>query len=333
MNGTSNQAKFELLQADSLPDALSQLLELHRLCFSHYVGVLPSERMFLEWYLKRPGSGPGNVFVFKEGDTLISAVFLTLTRFRLGNDWYPVGIIDTVMTHPDYRNRGLASQLMAHAETVMRRVGCRFGYLYTILSTSQFTLYEKLGYRDHKRVFHLLKQSTLDSPPSRVLPLAKPESLRPFLNRILETDNGFVPLDDAMWTWRKLVRPPSLPAYLFTTGEKELRGTLTVSLGKVTTGLGDWTKAAYLSDWAGLSPEDLASVLHLALTAIPPEVTIDTLCPIDNQAEWDILRRNGFEAATAESAMLFPLDPEAEELMKKNRPGRWYPLIESVVGI
>ncbi len=325
-------ATLRITRAHVLPDPLSRLLELHRLCFSDYVGVLPSEQSFLEWYLKRPGGGEGNVFVFRNGDSVISALFLTLSHFRLGDDYLPVGIIDTVMTHPDYRKRGLASRLMEEAEKFMREKGCRFGYLYTIPGTSQFGLYQKLGYRDHKRVFHLLNNVSRQAPGSFPVDAFRLEEARIFLNRFFEEYNGFIPFEDPMWKWRKIIRPPMLPIHILNYGKTAIQSSITVSMAQVTTGKGDWVEAAFLSDWAGISPSDLEMVLRSALSIVPGGTVCDILCPVDNIEEWDILVNNGFQKATEESAMLYPLDEGARILLGNNREGKWYPLIESVVG-
>ena len=324
---------LSLTKANSLTDSLSGLLELHRSCFSDYIGVLPSESSFLDWYLKRPGLGEENVFIFSTGDTIVSALFLTLSRFRLGSDYLPVGIIDTVMTHPEFRRQGLASQLMKEAEKHMRKHGCRFGYLYTIPGTSQFNLYQRLGYHDHKRVFHLTKKSACQDSSGFPKGNFSMDKVQDFLNHSFRDRNGFVPLENSMWQWRKVNRPSTLPVRLVNVGENDLRSSITVGTGKITTGKGDWEKAAFLSDWAGKSPADLERVLQIALSTLPEGVVCDILCPVDNKEEWNILVKHGFMQAMEESAMLYPLDEEAGNLMEKHREGKWYPLIESVVGV
>ena len=69
---------------------------------------------------------------------MVSSLFLTLSHIYLEGELTPVGIIDTVMTHPDYRRRGLASALLKEAEKIMAEKECRMGYLYTVPESLNF---------------------------------------------------------------------------------------------------------------------------------------------------------------------------------------------------
>lgn len=323
--------KYHFMLASETPrDPHPELLLLHQICFGQYEGVLPFDANILRWYVQRPGLGLAHTLVILHEDTIVSSLFLTVSAFFFEGNLIPVGIIDTVMTHPDHRGKGLATRLMKEAEAMMRSQGCWFGYLYTIPATKQFGLYQNLGYRDFQRVFHLQgrghgRGDEMESPPT--------EDVRQFLNETLAGYNGFIPFDEALWKWRKEERPEKIPARIFVSQDSRgrIQGTITASWGEITTATGK-EAVVFLSDWAGTGKEGKADVLRMVL-ASGGNLKIDLLCPVVNREEWNILQENGFQPTLAESAMLFPLRKEAEALLEEGASRSWYPLIESVVGV
>ncbi|NSW75950.1 MAG: GNAT family N-acetyltransferase [Candidatus Atribacteria bacterium] len=317
--------------ASEMPkDPYPELLALHRIAFGQYEGVLPFDEEILRWYIRRPGLGLAHTLVVLYEDTIVSSLFLTVSAFLFEGNLIPVGIIDTVMTHPNHRGKGLATRLMKEAEAMMRSQGCWFGYLYTIPETKQFRLYQNLGYRDFQRVFHLqgrgrARRDEMGSPPT--------EEVRQFLNETLAGSNGFILFDEALWAWRKRERPEQIPARIFVSRDSRgrIQGTITASWGQITTTTGK-EEVVFLSDWAGIGKEGKANALHMALSSVG-NIKIDLLCPVVNREEWAILQENGFQPTLAESAMLFPLQQEAEALLQEGTSRSWYPLIESVVGV
>lgn len=279
--------------------------------------------------------GLKNTLVVLHNDAIVSSLFLTLIAFYFEGNLIPVGIVDTVMTHPAHRGRGLATMLLREAESIMRTHRCWFGYLYTIPDTNQFRLYQKLGYRDFKRVFHLQREGCFLQQKRFVSSVSSEENseeVRCFLNETLRSYNGFLPFDGQLWKWRKENRPKAIPADVVTFRDSQgIQGTLTVTLGKIVTSSGD-EEVAFLSDWAGLSIEGKENVLRRIISHLR-DVKIDILCPVDNLEEWQILRKHGFSPYLAESAMLLPLCDKAEDLLLKASSRPWYPLIESVVGV
>ncbi|MEN3187036.1 MAG: GNAT family N-acetyltransferase [Atribacterota bacterium] len=325
------KVEYHFTVASEIPEEpYSELLALHRLCFGQYQGVLPFDESILRWYIQRPGLGLEHTLVMLHGDTIISSLFLTLSAFVVEGTLLPVGIIDTVMTHPLYRGKGLATKLMQEAEAMMRACDCWFGYLYTVPETRQFGLYQNLGYRDFQRVFHLEKEG--QAPKIEVTPFPQ-EEVRQFLNETLVRYNGFIPFDEALWKWRKVERPAGIPAQVFVHRDSrgKIQGTITLAWGKIVTATGE-EEVVYLSDWAGVSKEGKERLLHVALSAAG-NAKVDLLCPVSNLEEWAILQENGFQPTLAESAMLFPLRKEAQTVLQKALSKNWYPLIESVVGV
>jgi ribosomal protein S18 acetylase RimI-like enzyme len=67
---------------------------------------------------------------------------------RWSADGVPFAAVHRVMVHPSCQGRGLAKQLMAHAEVTARGQGCRSIRLDTFTKNPvALALYEKLGYR------------------------------------------------------------------------------------------------------------------------------------------------------------------------------------------
>ncbi len=323
--------KYCLLRASEVTDdPYKELLSLHRVCFGQYQGVLPFDEAILRWYVQRPGLSLKNTLVICHEEHIVSSLFLTLSAFFFEKTLIPVGIIDTVMTHPNHRGRGLATKLMHEAEALMRAEGCWFGYLYTIPETNQFRLYQKLGYRDFQRVFHLQGKGRNQGKETASAPT---EDVQQFLNEILANYNGFIPFDEALWAWRKKERPATIPTRIFVSQDSrgKIQGAITATWGKITTATGK-EDVVFLSDWAGIGKEGKEKVLRAALSSVG-KAKIDLLCPVVNREEWTILQKNGFQPTLAESAMLSPLRKEAEVFLREGTSQSWYPLIESVVGV
>ena len=96
----------------------------------------------------------GTLQVLREGDDLLGCVTLDTTQDPLwqGMDWSaagePAAAVHRFMVHPAARGRGLAKQLMAHAETLARAQGFRSIHLDCFTANpAALALYERLGYR------------------------------------------------------------------------------------------------------------------------------------------------------------------------------------------
>jgi GNAT superfamily N-acetyltransferase len=320
---------YQLARGIETKNLLDQLLELHQICFGAYPGVIPSSREFLDWYLKRPGLGRENTLLVLDGEKIVSSLFLTLGEMYWEGDLVPVGIIDTVMNHPQYRQRGLASQLIKWAEEIMQARGCLYGYLYTLANSGPFHLYRRLGYRPVKSVWHL--QYRASSSQATPWPeVTSPEMVATFLNRCFAHHNGFVPFHHGYFRWKKIQRPDILPAKILTIEENGICATLTVIRGEITTTTGKET-IFYFTDWCGQDLPSQEKILIQALQCLPPQSKVDYLGSEGNQ-EWQILRKHGFQATLEEVAMLHPLHEEASRRLERAGNPLWYPLIESIVG-
>ena len=90
------------------PGLLRALADLNGLTFGHYDGVVAASEEFMSWYTRRPGMDPRLCYAAFAGERLVASLFLTLAEMRLWGQTVQCGIIDTVMTHPQHRRKGLA---------------------------------------------------------------------------------------------------------------------------------------------------------------------------------------------------------------------------------
>jgi ribosomal protein S18 acetylase RimI-like enzyme len=96
----------------------------------------------------------GTLHVLREGGGLLACVTLDTTHDPLwqGMDWSaagePAAAMHRLMVHPAAQGRGLAKQLMVHAESLARAQGFRSIHLDCFTANpGALALYERLGYR------------------------------------------------------------------------------------------------------------------------------------------------------------------------------------------
>lgn len=91
-------------------------------------------------------------FVAEQEGRLVSSCNLTIVP-NLTRGARPFGVIENVITHPDFRRRGLAQQVLDHAVDTAKQAGC-----YKVMLTSgtsrksAHVLYEKAGFRKDTKV-------------------------------------------------------------------------------------------------------------------------------------------------------------------------------------
>ena len=86
----------------------ARMADLAALSFSSFEGVTRPAADNARWYYERPGRNHGRSLIVADGDAPVSNVSVTALRFTVGDSELSVGFVDSVMTHPDHRGRGLA---------------------------------------------------------------------------------------------------------------------------------------------------------------------------------------------------------------------------------
>jgi len=325
--------QYRLSSHDDVPDRepfLAALSELEALTFSHYDGVVHSTPEFLRWYTARPGMRQDLCQAAFAGEQLVANVFVTLAPMMLGGEVVTCGILDTVMTHPNHRRRGLATELLQRALAAMAAGGADVSLLYTAREDPMLAperLYGSLDYAPRELVTRFMR------PAAAVLSGPAPirsahSSIRHLFAEALGRDDGWILLDDQLWQWRRVARPRQYPVSLHVTGtgaaaaicsgELILSGArrpLTV-VSDIVLPLGDGAKTAFES----------------LLAAAPAMAPVTVLCPQSDARMVDLLSGLGFAAAGAETVMMRGITDRGAAALARPLSG-WYVAVESVIGV
>jgi ribosomal protein S18 acetylase RimI-like enzyme len=321
---------YEVRPHVAVPDLARQAYELTRLAFSSYEGVLKPSAAHTAWYLHRPGMDRKLSRAALHGRRMVASLYVTVAMVRLGGQLVRTGVIDTVMTHPDHRRRGLARRLLGEAIEAMRAHGLAVSLLYTVPGSGPYELYRSLGFRPHVEVAYL-RRPPLAGPQRRqpAAPVRRAE-LVAFLNTCFEAHDGYVPLDDDLWRWRREERPAECPA-LTSTVERDgtLAGSVTFCTGAI---VGIGSPCYVLSDLAIAPGVDASETLAALLAAAPGNAPVLALVATGDCREMRALEAAGFARTGSEVAMVLPLSEEGERAVAQPAK-RWYVLVESVIGV
>jgi len=329
-----------------LGDVATQIHHLASLAFGSYPGVKRPSVAHRDWYLRRPGMDSRLSMAVVHRDQLVCSVFVTVQRVRLGGDLRPVGIIDTVMTHPEHRRRGLARSVLSQAIKGMQKKGLSASLLYTVAGSMPYRFYQQLGYRPHAPVYNAccVSEKSADvsdqrapGSPGPTLTLwqasrADGSTITAFLNDHYRTFDGYVPLDDALWRWRKMDRPDELPADSWFVSERDrLLGCVTICRAPIVSASG--AESSYVLTDLAIGPEaDPRAILEALLSPVPKGGPMRILLPQANRRINALLFSAGFQKGIGEVCMVLPLDSTTEQVLTK-APRRWYALTESVIGV
>lgn len=316
-------------------DLTQPLYELKMLCFGRYPGVVSPAPAITRWYRRRPGMDPTLCMAALQGEQLVASLFVTVAEMRLGGRLLPVGIVDTVMTHPEHRRQGLARRLLVEALQRMRERGLAASLLYTFPDTVPFRLYQSLGYQPYAPTdyFHMVRSGGFRSSLHYEVRTNPPaEDVTAFLNSQLGESDGYIPLTAALWRWRKDERPAELPISIVAVEhEGRLAGCVTLCRAPITSTSGD-AFMYVLADLAIDLAADGPAVLEALLQSVPAGAEV--LAPVA-QAERHLqalLPGAGLARQPGECGMVAPLSLEAAQALD-TPPQSWYVAVESVVGV
>lgn len=297
---------------------------LNDLAFAQYPGVIEGGEAFMRWYMARPGLDPDLCQAAWAGDSLAASLFVTVMPLYLLGALRHVGVIDTVMTHPDHRRHGLARSLLSSAIDRARGRGLDALQLYTMPGSPGHRLYTSLGFADRALLRYWTVETTAgDAAGWRQSPPEQDPVARATVEAMRERYDGVPQLDDAYWAWRRRERPPVIPGEIWLrSGEREANETLAL----LPTPMIALAKRVVLSDIAVRHESSLAS-LGAALADRTPLVALaDEADALLNGA----LRQAGFTPGAAEAAMLLPLTVSVADAP---RTLPWFALTESVIGV
>jgi len=318
-------------------DLIPQLGQLTALAFAEFHGVVQPSPLKTRWYLARPGMDRELSGVALCEGRIVSNVYVTRLRFPMGGRPLDVGMIDTVITHPQHRRQGLARRLLERALSGLHAAGAAAATLYTPPGSLPFRIYERMGFRLYRPCLVWTRERAAqpgDSPLDIETRIAAPddtEAIRALVNRYNAAKDGFVALDERLWEWRKLQRAPTIPATVALAQRgSELVGTATFCPVELVKAEGP-RYYIYLTD-LGLEGDDQPGTLAALLRASPFSGSLVTLAGENDAALCELLRNAGFAPAPTEGCLVHPLMVAAERALEAD--GRhWYVLPESVVGV
>jgi GNAT superfamily N-acetyltransferase len=134
---------------------LDRLLALYTYLSSKYVPLPPRPQILTLW--KEIIANPMlTYFVAEQGSRLVSSCNMVIVP-NLTRGARPFCVIENVITHPDFRRQGLATQVLEHAIDTARQADCYKVMLLSGASRAEaHALYEKVGFsKDTKEGFDL----------------------------------------------------------------------------------------------------------------------------------------------------------------------------------
>ncbi|MEW6356743.1 MAG: GNAT family N-acetyltransferase [Planctomycetota bacterium] len=339
---------YEVKTHAAIGDVLHDIISLARVSFAQYEGVIAVDEEFMRWYLSRPGMSSEHCFAGVHKGRIVSNALVTTSRVQFGGKALDVGMVDTVMTHPDHRRKGLARKVLTAALDFMRGSDLDASQLYTGADSMPQRLYESLGYREYTRVryyiqheqqrFNLLAARSHNGEhrqapgPVRACKPTDVSALRRFLDQWFKNHDGYMPLDDDLWVWRRERRPKTLPAatYVLTDEAGEIQATATLASApllaarktEIMTGILDFAAS-----------EDVARAFFGHIAAIAPiGGSLVVASGVVNESLNRLCESCGFTCMALEVAMVKPFSEKAKSALAAE-PARWYTATESLIGI
>lgn len=101
------------------------------------------EGLLAEYPLAFDALGPGEVVSVEEDGEVRAACAILRRDFAFGEERAPLGLIGSVVTHPEHRKRGWMSRLMDRAESRLVEQGCE----HALLWAEDPAVYRSRGYR------------------------------------------------------------------------------------------------------------------------------------------------------------------------------------------
>ena len=133
-------------------DELSALLSLYAHLHPED-GTLPPDEAAPLWGTLRRDPNQHHLGAYQDGSLVATCTLVVIPNLTRGGR--PYGLIENVVTHPDFRQRGIGTAVLEHALQTAWKCGCYKVMLLTGSKTeSTLRFYEKAGFeRGVKTVF------------------------------------------------------------------------------------------------------------------------------------------------------------------------------------
>lgn len=323
-------AEYVLTDYTGVPDLVRQFVDLNNVAFSDYEGAMQFGYDWGEWYLQRPGMNPRLCQAALAGEQMVSQVQVTVQELQLGGELLRCGIVDSVATRPEHRQRGLARALMERAHTAMRELAdVDAAVLYTNPADHPYRFYGRLGYLTRAQA------ALVAGPRPDVNPTVEPvdagehaQALVALLNDYYCNYEGYAPLDEELWRWHKVEAPES-NAMVVNAAVRGQEAVATVSFAEGEILLGGQRRQVTLA--YDLAATELSATSLAALLAAAPRDWVAMIVD-ERSTEMALARALGWQSQVGEVAMVLPFSPKAHAALQ--RPCVvWYPMIESLIGV
>ena len=135
-------------------DELKDLLSLYSYLNPDDHLLTPDERIIGIW--DKILAEPGHHYLVTEIDGKIVSSCVLLIINNLTRNGSPYGLIENVVTHPEYRNRGVGTRLLKRAQEIARENGC---YKVMLMSGRKKAIpfYEKAGFERESKTGFIIR--------------------------------------------------------------------------------------------------------------------------------------------------------------------------------
>ncbi len=308
--------------------SVPELTALTEIAFAEYQGVIIPTDAHTDWYVRRPGFDDDLSGAAWLGDDLVAGLFLTRSRMLVSEEVWDYGLLDTVMTHPDHRGQGLARALLEQCITACQDRGPAVLQLYTTPGSAGYRIYSRLGFRPLVELDYWIRPPAPAGQP--VLRGWSPADggddaiggrIVDSLARVYE---GVPEANPELWRWRRVSRPPAMPATVWVRDEGSSLETVTTSPLHLR-GIGP---CLLLSDLVVTDVEAFSSLCaHLG-----GELQILAVADRRDKQMATSLLAAGFRRGQSEVAMFLDLQGHSSAGLPGDAGLPWLPLTESIIG-
>jgi GNAT superfamily N-acetyltransferase len=136
-------------------DELKDLLELYKHLNKDDPELEENERLKTLWEDVMMDSSQHYLVVEVDGRLVSSCVLIVIKNLTRGAK--PYGLIENVVTHEDYRNKGYGTKLLKKALEIAREKGCYKVMLMSGRGEETIQFYEKVGFEKDKKTGFIVR--------------------------------------------------------------------------------------------------------------------------------------------------------------------------------
>lgn len=136
-------------------DELRELLELYKHLNKDDPELEENEKIMSLW--ERILNNPSQHYLVAEADGRIVSSCVLVVIENLTRGARPYGLIENVVTHEEYRNKGYGTRLLKKALEIAQKTGCYKVMLMSGRGEETLKFYEKVGFERGKKTGFIVK--------------------------------------------------------------------------------------------------------------------------------------------------------------------------------